>query len=252
MEMDKRVNIILFAVLSASLLAVAQTKLPVYDVYSVRLNKSDSYTISTYSRGDSYEATNTTVLDLLLANYELAHAELVSKLPKWAETKRFNIRAKISDFKPEEVKSLTAEQKLDMQRRLLTDVFKLTVHREVKVQPAYEMVVAKRGLKMARSDKERGTSLMNDSMLSMPGSTTQDLARRLTFLLRREVVDKTGLTGRYDIDLHWTPLNGDAPLSDGSPTLFTALQEQLGLKLVLAKAQVETLVVDHIEIPDSN
>ena len=87
----------------------------------------------------------------------------------------------------------------------------------------------------------------------MTGAPISALANQLSSVERRSVIDKTGLTGSYDIDLKWTP--DDAPAgadADTGPSIFTALQEQLGLKLEAAKGPVETLVVDHAELPAEN
>ena len=87
--------------------------------------------------------------------------------------------------------------------------------------------------------------------------TTDGLARELAKAVGRVVVDKTGIPGRFDVTLRWTPdqgpakLNGE-PIPDPPPSIFTAIQEQLGLKLDSQKGPVQVLVVDHVEMPSAN
>jgi uncharacterized protein (TIGR03435 family) len=98
--------------------------------------------------------------------------------------------------------------------------------------------------------------VIGSGQLSGKAIPISSLVEMLSNQLHRPVVDKTGLTGKYDIDLHWTPDSlsaSQAPPADASgPDIFTALQEQLGLKLNPAKAPVETLIIDHIEPPSEN
>jgi uncharacterized protein (TIGR03435 family) len=98
--------------------------------------------------------------------------------------------------------------------------------------------------------------MISDSGMTGTAIPISSLAGNLAFRVERNVIDKTGLTGRYDINLKWTPedLEGktDASADNNAPDLFTALQEQLGLKLEPSKGPVDTLVVDHVEMPTEN
>lgn len=150
----------------------------------------------------------------------------------------------------------TKDQFQRMLQALLADRFQLKVHRETKDLPAYALVIAKNGhkLKVATADPDVHT-LWNSGRVVEHYSGKKVPMTELTFVLRtqtgRPVVDKTGLTGSYDFDLQWA--HEDAPAGDAAaPSIFTAVQEQLGLKLESTKAPFETVIVDHAEKPTEN
>jgi uncharacterized protein (TIGR03435 family) len=151
-----------------------------------------------------------------------------------------------------------------MLRALLEDRFKLTLHREKKELPGYALVIGKSGLKVHEVEHEGkswtrfGRGSLNGHEVSMSA-----LADRLAGRLGRPVVDDTGVKGSFDINLEWTPDQSQPrgpkesaeplPVDDGAgPTIFTALQEQLGLKLEPRKGPVEILVIDRVEKPSEN
>jgi uncharacterized protein (TIGR03435 family) len=149
--------------------------------------------------------------------------------------------------------------------------------------PIYELVVAKSGSKLKESmpgdahdngikgsngPGRGGMMRMGRGQVSGQGIPAASLANLLSQQLQQTVIDKTELTGKYDFTLQWTPDEGSAPMFKGTeagpqrtdsapadatgPSIFTAIQEQLGLKLQSAKGPVETLVIDHVEIPSEN
>jgi len=153
------------------------------------------------------------------------------------------------------------------------DRFKLVTHREVKEQPVYALVIAKSGLKLTESkpddthpdgaEEGHGNKRPNAIHMSRGHLTAQtismpDLEVILTQITGRTVLDKTGLKGNYDVTLNFAPVDGQPTLLNGvpqeetRPSIFTALQEQLGLKLDSQKAPVEVLVIDHVERPSEN
>jgi uncharacterized protein (TIGR03435 family) len=148
-------------------------------------------------------------------------------------------------------------------QKLLADRFKLLVHWETREMPVYELVVAKGGAKLpatTRKDENMSSSFGNGKPTG-EGLSAKDLAVVLTQVLSqelgREVVDKTGLSGKYDFTLRWTQdgvLGTDAASNgaDVPPSIFTAVEEQLGLKLQPAKGPVQVLVVDDAEMPTEN
>jgi uncharacterized protein (TIGR03435 family) len=150
-----------------------------------------------------------------------------------------------------------------MMQRLLADKFKLAVHNETRELPVYALVLAKGGMKFqAAKDPNSGVrSSGRTGQLKGQGVTMADLAKALTRTLQTElgrvVIDQTNLTGKYDLTLKWTPSMGSPPMLNGqpdtsAPDIFTAVQEQLGLKLESTKAPVPVLVVDHAELPSEN
>jgi uncharacterized protein (TIGR03435 family) len=142
-----------------------------------------------------------------------------------------------------------------MLRALLADRFKLAVHTETREMPIYVLVVAKGGSKLVKSNVSGTTINTGRSRITIKGSDnslallTYDLAWRLG----RPVIDQTGLAGRYEFDLKWTEDDAAASAPDsGGPSLFTAIQEQLGLKLEPTKGSVPVLVIDHAEQASEN
>jgi len=134
---------------------------------------------------------------------------------------------------------------------LLADRFKLQIHRETKETPIDALVVAKGDFKLKESQAIVRMWSSRDGRITITAGQIDDLVFSLTGDADRTVVNKTGLTGKYDIDLKWTP-DDQQGTPDAGPTLFTALEEQLGLKLVPAKGPVDTFVVDHVERPTEN
>jgi uncharacterized protein (TIGR03435 family) len=143
-----------------------------------------------------------------------------------------------------------------MLQALLADRFGLKVHEETRILPVYALVLAKGGPKFQPS-QINGTTIMNSNgQISVAGSdhTVALLAEQLGKMLGRVVVDKTGLDGRFELTLKWTPDDFDSRgvgSADG-PSLFTAIQEQLGLRLESQKAPVSVLVIDRIQMPSPN
>jgi uncharacterized protein (TIGR03435 family) len=209
--------------------------------------------------------TRATLDDLLTQAYDLADREQISG-PAWLGTEPYDIFAKIPQ-------GTTTEQFRGMMRTLLEERFKLSVHHLTKDFPVYELAVAKNGPKFKES-VDGASAEAREGFPSLPAGRpglsvnfTGDRARlaahqeplsALAGSLRqaagRRVLDKTGLNGKYDITLEFsvrelTAVPGDDPL----PSLFDALQQQLGLKLEDKKAPFDVVVVDHAEkVPAEN
>jgi len=190
--------------------------------------------------------------------------------PDWINSTRYVIQGKAPDSIRDAMQTMTIAEKMKetelMMQSLLADRFQLKAHFETREMQVYELVLAKGGSKLTEdSDPTKRLMTFGASRFRAGASPI----RMLTDLLEcapdvggREVVDKTGLTGLYDISLTWTPLqataapgggSGDPPSPDvDSASLFTAIEEQLGLKLVPTKGQGQVLVIDHIEQPSPN
>lgn len=136
-----------------------------------------------------------------------------------------------------------------MLQMLLVGRFKLSTHRETKEVPIYALLVARNGPKL-QEVKDKGTlGGMSASSWTLRGQLTlPDLARALSSSADRPAVDRTGLTAGFEINLRWSADDVDPT----APSLFTAIQEQLGLKLEPAKGPVEVLTIDHAEKPRAN
>jgi uncharacterized protein (TIGR03435 family) len=208
--------------------------------------------------------------------------DLISGGPGWVDSAHFDFDAKVAGVDVDTLKKLPPEQRRMVLRPALEDRFKLKVHTETKQLPVFELGVAKGGAKMKEASPDatypngfkgldgvaRGGMLrMGRGELSGQGVAISALANTLATQIHQTVIDKTGLTGKYDFELTWMPDDGPGPMFHGTdggpqkadpapdasgPTIFTAIQEQLGLKLQSAKGPVETLVIDHAEMPSEN
>ncbi len=204
-----------------------------------------------------FTARCTTLLGLLFNAYPVKPNVTIPGLPGWGNSALFDVDAKADDDTLAAATSLPRDQQWNqtqlMLQALLADRFKLKVHMEKREGPIYELAIAKTGIKLKVAPEgghSRGYSWSHEHIEVRTGPIAS-LAFTLSDILGRTVVDKTGLTGNYDIDLKWTPDDQEgAP--DAGPTLFTALVEQLGLKLVPARGPVDTFVIDHVERPSEN
>jgi uncharacterized protein (TIGR03435 family) len=204
--------------------------------------------------GRQFVAVNRPVEGLLMFAYGLHKKEIVGA-PEWIETERWDVQGL-----PDVPGHPNLKQTQSLIRKLLEERFGLKVHRETKELSMYAITVAKGGEKMARSAGDpNGTSDENERSnggvvtMRMTNMSMRELAPDLGYFLDRPAVDQTGLAGRYDFQLRWTSDESKVP-ADGStpPGMFTAIQEQLGLKLEPAKAPVDVLVVDKVERPEAN
>ena len=151
---------------------------------------------------------------------------------------------------PEHGGALTFERSQPMLKALLEERFKLTAHRETKDVQGYVLTIAKGGPKLKPADTAAGQSEINVGRLVGPNATIALFISLLAHPLGKPILDKTNLTGAYNIDLKFAP-EGDT--ASTRPSIFTAIQEQLGLKLESQKVPFETLVIDHCDhIPTQN
>ncbi|MGA8940185.1 MAG: TIGR03435 family protein [Acidobacteriaceae bacterium] len=239
---------------------------PVYDIVSIHPHSTLDDNVSINTRPGNFTASNVSLKQLISFAYGVRD-DLISGLPSWANNARFDIVAKVSDFDASAFMHLTREQHEAMLRPMLTDRFKVKLHTEIKTLPVFDLVVTKGGPKFKPSppptsdpdnpNKHSSGTWISNQDLTATSITMPNFAETLAGQLDRTVIDKTGLTGVYDLKLKWTPdrlLNqtADDGAADRPPDLLTALQEQLGLKLLSAKGPVKTLVIDHAEKPTPN
>jgi uncharacterized protein (TIGR03435 family) len=205
---------------------------------------------------------NTTVNDLIVFAYGLHARQIIGGQP-WMETDKYDVTGQ-----PEAQGIPNVVQLRSMVQQLLTDRFKLAFHRDTRDLPVYAIVVGDRGPRLTKNDTNPNglPNLIFKGLGVLPAmnATMGDLAGVMqSAVLDRPVVDKTGLQGRYDFTLTWTPdesqftglgVRVPPPSGDANapPGLFTAFQEQLGLKLDSTRAPVEVFVVDGIERPSEN
>jgi uncharacterized protein (TIGR03435 family) len=250
-------------------------KLPVFDVVSVRQNKSGTTAFRSRSTPDGISVENASLLMLIRQAYAMMNSldDKFLRVPDWAGTERYDIQAKVDPSEIADLPKLSAAQRGLMLQALLADRFKLVTHHEVKEQPVYALVIAKNGPKLteskpddtrpdgaeeAHNNKRPNAIHISRGHLAAQTISMPDLEVILTQIAGRTVLDKTRLKGSYDVTLNWAPEDGEPTLLNGVPqeetraSIFTALQEQLGLKLESQKAPVEVLVIDHVERPSEN
>ena len=261
-----------FLIVAASQLA-AQTDVPTFEVVSVKPNISGSEATASYVMpGGRYNATNVTVRMLMKTAYQIHETQIVDA-PGWIDVDRFDVSAKAADA-PATTAAFIEPARL-MLRPMLADRFKLVVRDERREIPVYALVLGRRdgefGAQFRRTDPESckgpdqavqpapgaaepGQPLpCNMSFLRPPhvggrGAEISTLITQLRNGADRVVVDRTGLTGRFDWDLQWT-LEPLGPAAAAGVSLFTAVREQLGLRLDAERAVVNVLVVQRVERP---
>jgi uncharacterized protein (TIGR03435 family) len=239
-----------------------------FEVSAIKLNKSGNSGSSSNMHDGRFTASNVTLKNVL--QYQ-AYAVPESRIlggPKWLGSERFDIDAKMDSAAAEGLHALANDERRKQTRamfqQMLADRFKLAAHWEMRDLPVYALVVTKKGPSFQRTkepDGHTGTS-SNNGQFNAHGLTMAQLADALTQELSKElgrpVIDKTGIQGRYDFALKWTPETdadvgtNSAVSPDSGPSIFTAIQEQMGLKLESTKGPVQVLVIDHVEMPTEN
>jgi len=234
---------------------------PTFEVATIKPSKPGQPGKGYTMRGREVITLNTSVEDLIVFAYDL-HPKQVTGGPSWISEDKFDITGV-----PDSPGRPNLKQFKLMVQKLLADRFKLTYHNEQKEMSAYAIVVAKTGPKLTKSEDPGGNpGLMFRGLGSLPGrnATMDELAQVMqSAVLDRPVVDQTGIKGRWDFSLNWTPdqsqfvgmgVKVPPPTDDPTapPDLFTAFQQQLGLKLDSVKAPVPVVVVDKVEKPSEN
>jgi uncharacterized protein (TIGR03435 family) len=216
--------------------------------------------------GGALTATGVTLKMLIMNAYGVANYQ-ISGAPSWIGTERWDIEAKTEGVQGR----LSREQFATLLQRLIEGRFQVKTHRETKKLPIYALVVAKSGVKLKPSPGD-ATERKPSANFTIGSATFVDtsvavLAGQLTQYLDRPVLDRTGVQGGYDFMLKWAPVPGEGspeafglppraepprPVDSNGPSIFTALQEQLGLKLKSTKGPVDILTIDRVERPSEN
>ena len=215
---------------------------------------ADGHTHINYPEGGAFSASNITLAALMQWAWGMPKNRILDA-PPWFDSTRFDLQAKTDAETDRKIRNLPAGTNADEKRRMvqamLVDRFAMKLHEETRTLPAYDLELAKGGSKLQQS-KTTGTNVgTGRTHFNGSGLTSTIIAQQLSELSGRVVIAKTGLPDRYDVRLEWAP--DDAPAGDTSaPSFFTAVQEQLGLRLVPAKEPVKVLVMDGIETPSAN
>jgi uncharacterized protein (TIGR03435 family) len=262
---------------------------PQFEVASVRSNNAGGRIVLQTPPNGRVNIVNATMNMLMTIAYDLPDYRIVGG-PDWLASSRFDIQARpAADFRPQPpcTAANCPESPVQlMMQTLLADRFQLKIHRETRELPVYELTVAKNALKLKQVDPPSLPTSGDPPTLPLPapgpaGAVTlpkpppgplvlegpgmfaasampfEDIPHFLSRLFGRPVIDKTGITGFYDVNLQFAPEGfpggvADAQAADPAPSIFTALQEQLGLRLDSAKGPVEVLVIDNVRKPTEN
>jgi uncharacterized protein (TIGR03435 family) len=258
--------VLILLLVMAVIPAVSQTpaEKPAFEVASIKRNNGASRAISCCGGPGRLAGTNVTLGMLINIAYKVQDFQVVGA-PGWVNSDRYDIEAKASDAGAQGGTGIIQGAML---QSLLEDRFKLVVRRETKELPIYELTVAKSGSKLKagactardpnappsrQQPSDCGFSVMDNNMIRATQIDMERFIPMLTFWVKRTVVDRTGFKGTFDVDLKWNPDEATAnPTTDTAPSIFTALQEQLGLKLESARGPVEVLVIDSVSKPSEN
>ena len=234
--------------------SIAQSRVnwPAFDVASVKPNNTGLNSGSISRSGGRITLDNVSLRECVMFAYSIPlgrEYELVG--PGWLEAEKFDIAA---TFPPATSRGLVR----DMVRNLLAERFGLKVHRESRNLKAYALVKARGGPKLTQSvsgDNDDDSFTFREGHVTVRAMSMASFADRLSgsaFHLDRPVVDRTGIVGAYDFTLEWAP-NGLSVDERPGASLFTAIQEQLGLKIDAQRIAASILVVDQInKVPSSN
>lgn len=269
------------------------TDTPAFEVATVKPNKSAEFgSFIRRQPGGRFNATNMPLRQLIVFAYQIRPFQLEGGASLLDE--RYDIVAKAEGDPPQVLPGTGPDQLMLMLRALLAERFKLAMHNETKELPIYALVLSRSDgrlgsqLKVSSTDcaalaeaRRRGGPapagpppappkpgeipqcgvIMGRGNVAMGGFPLSQFANSLSNLVQRVVVDRTGLTGLYDLSVQFTPDQAQGPpglpppgvelpsIDPNGPSLFTALQEQLGLKLESTRGPVEMYVIDHIEQP---
>ena len=235
---------------------------PGIEVATVKPTKPDQQGKMITVRGAELVTVGFTLGDLVKFAYTLQDKQIINA-PDWMSSDRFDINAK-----PDQPGMPNGEQLKGIVRKLLADRFALKFHNDTKEMSAYVLTVGKEGPKMKKSDADPkslpGLFFGPIGTLHVRNATMADFTGLMqSAVLDRPVIDKTGLDGKWDFTLKWTPdetqfvglgvkIPPPSDAADAAPPLFTAIQEQLDLKLEATKTQVPVLVIDHVDHPSPN
>jgi uncharacterized protein (TIGR03435 family) len=250
--------------------AAGQTNAPdaaqsiTFEVASIRLDRSDTGAASFGfgAKGNRFTASNVPLKMLIGYAYGIRQEDIFDA-PAWLGSEHYDIEAEVSEADADWLHKLSPEKQMLLLKPLLEDRCSLRVHRETRMLPVYALVVARNGPKIKEAYPGEtypdgfkapdgvarpGTFSMSPGQLIFQALPISRLAEMLSRPLDTRVVDKTSLAGKYDFTLRWAPDENPA----SGPSIFTAIQEQLGLRLESAKLPVECLVIDHVERPSPN
>jgi len=234
-----------------------------FDVASIKPSNPNGTggTVVSATPAGRLHVANATIKDLIETAYDVRDFQIKGE-PKWADADKYDIDA-TPGTAPQSAAASGGNWTVIRSevQALLKDRFQLQVHRETRTAPIYSLVSAKSLSKSsvlsATQTPQKGINAGQGTMIG-EAATMNQLAYKLSRLLQRPVVNNTGLDGNYDFKLEWTPdlalsaPDGQPVNTAAGPSIFTALQEQLGLRLRATKGPVDVMIVDHVDKPSQN
>ncbi len=234
-----------------------------YEVASIKPNTSDDVRLAFRIEPDgTVAATGITLKRLMMTAFNVQGFRIVGG-PGWVASRRWDLQAKHDG-------AIAPDQIRQMLRTLLEDRFQLRSHSEVRKMPVYELVVDGNGSKVpaAKDSDAKETVRVAGGSIRLTNATPATFASQLSYALGGPVINKTSLSGQFDFAIDWTPQPGEdggpttsglppgtevqsAATADG-PSIFTAIREQLGLRLKSGRGPVEVVVIDEVQMPSVN
>lgn len=236
------------ALLCLSVSALAQQQSPQFEVASVKPNHSGNTSSGENTGHGRLTVTNDTLKQLIRIAFDIKDFQIEGG-PRWLDSDRYDIVATTGS-----AEDITDQQLRPLLQALLADRFQLKAHRETRKMAIYSLVVAKNGPKVTKhTGGGGGDSFTNASTgnIRATNATMTTLANSLSRVMGRPVINNTRLKGTFDYKLVWAP-SEQTNRFDGAPSIFTAVREQLGLRLASAKGPVEMLVIESAEKASEN
>jgi uncharacterized protein (TIGR03435 family) len=251
--------------LMATLVSYGQrgTEPPKYEVASIKPDTDNDFRYAfRIERDGTLHAAGITLKRLMMTAYSAQGFRFFGG-PGWVAARRWDVQAKPS-------RAATDDQIRPMLRALLGDRFQLHVHSETRNMPVYELVVDRNGSKVPTVKDANAKPIVRVAAgsIELTNNTSATFASQLSYALAQPVIDKTGLSGNFDFAIRWTPEPGEdggpttaglppetpatTPSTQDGPSIFTAILEQLGLRLKSARGPVEVVVIDDVQMPTAN
>jgi uncharacterized protein (TIGR03435 family) len=235
---------------------------PSFEVATIKPSKPDDQRKAFIVRGNEFHIINQPLSQIVSFAYDVQAKQVVG-MPDWGDSDKYDI-----DGKPDGEGAPSGKQWKTMIQKLLADRFQLKFHKDKKELSVYVLSVSKTGSKLTKDDSAPNglPALFFQGLgkLNVRNALMSDFTGLMqSVVLDRPVLDQTGLTGRFDFTLNWTPddsqfagMGARTPpptdSADAPPNLYTAIQEQIGLKLEATKAPADVMVIDHVEKPSAN
>jgi uncharacterized protein (TIGR03435 family) len=230
-----------FLLMAVSICGALCQSPPRIEVDSVKASYADPSNSGVTTGHGRIHADNVTLKRCIMSAWSVGPQQVVGG-PDWLNTDRFEIEARADQPVDDDAALMV------LLRGILADRFKLSLHHESRPVEAYVLEVAKNGPKMEKTAGGESIDLSHNGGIDSKNATMQHFAEVLSRQMDLPVVNRTGLSGQFNLKLEWTPQYA----TDAGPGIYTAIQEQLGLRLRAERTPIDVLVIDHVERPSQN